>query len=86
MLNWVSSSQQQNLVNHKNLVNMVHVSDNVVKAVRNINILNIQKDTLETLILCFPNIFDQKKKLTFFFPQKRLYLYFTRLVLTSKLN
>ena len=49
---------------------MVHVSDNVVKAVHNINIWNIQKDTLETLILCFPNIFDKKKNYPSFFPKK----------------
>ena len=63
-------------MNHKNLVNMVHVSDNVVKAVCNINIWNIQKDTLETLILCFPNIFDQKKKINLLFSPKKTILVF----------
>ena len=55
---------------------MVHVSDNVVKAVHNINIWNIQKDTLETLILCFPNIFDKKKKITLLSSPKKTILVF----------
>ena len=63
---------------------MVHVSDNVVKAVHNINIWNIQKDTLETHFVFSKHIWP--KKLPFFFPQKRLYLYITRLDLDIKIK